>query len=150
MKLIKYSSPGWIKEFENEFDLREELAKHICSECMNNQSSYIDEVNDELVVVTVTEGGPISKYVIQDMLSTACGCEYGVEGIFEEGLTDEEVIEENFRTIVNEQYLEKFVPKGILLPTNHEVKFARNRQHAKQVSKEKKFRHKQPKLKEDN
>jgi hypothetical protein len=63
--LIKMSAPGWEKEFDNEYDLRQELYSCICSMCRNG-----DEITDLVIEVNSP---------IDDMLCTPCGCEYHVE-----------------------------------------------------------------------
>ena len=68
MKLHKLSLPDWIKEYDNEVELKSELYTHICYSCR---------------LGCVHEGNTIWKPVnenssIPDMLNTACGCEYDV------------------------------------------------------------------------
>lgn len=84
-ELIKYSSPGWEKSFEDKEALIDELRLHICSSCLVGPSIYVGE-NGELVefdhepVVDVEYQG--EWYYCRDLgtlLGTSCGCEYGVE-----------------------------------------------------------------------
>lgn len=58
--LTKISAPGWEKEFSNKLAARDRLYKHICNYCREDDSV-----------------GPNSP--IEDMLSTACGCEFDFE-----------------------------------------------------------------------
>ena len=59
-KLLKLSEPGWTKEFDTKLEVQQELYKYICFQCQCEEA--------------VTE---ISS--IDDMLATACGCEFDVE-----------------------------------------------------------------------
>jgi hypothetical protein len=81
-KLIKYSSPGWTKEFLSERELCAELSQHICDECVRGDFTYFDEngemVTDENIFPQINT---TSDY--HDMLSTCCGCEYGVEEVWD-------------------------------------------------------------------
>ena len=66
IKLHKLSSPGWTKIFDNEIDLRTELYAHICADCRSGN----------------TESHDLPVYAnssIDEMLWTACGCEFSVE-----------------------------------------------------------------------
>ena len=58
--LIKMSAPGWEKKFKTRSEARDELYKHICSQC-------------------TTEEGITKNSKIEDMLATACGCEFDFE-----------------------------------------------------------------------
>ena len=58
--LIKLSSPGWEKSFQTRSQARDLLYQHICNQCR-------------------TEEGITSNSKIEDMLDTACGCEYSFE-----------------------------------------------------------------------
>jgi hypothetical protein len=60
MILIKLSEPGWEKMFVSERDVKRELYRHICNACRDD-----DNINE--------------KSNIDDMLGTACGCEFMVE-----------------------------------------------------------------------
>jgi rubrerythrin len=60
MLLIKLSDPGWEIEFPTENHLKRYLYKYICNTCIDDDS--------------ITE-----KSSIDEMLSTACGCEFMVE-----------------------------------------------------------------------
>lgn len=60
MILTKLSEPGWEKSYSDKFQLQAELYKCICSQCRCEEG--ITEISS-----------------IDDMLSTACGCEYMVE-----------------------------------------------------------------------
>jgi len=59
------SEPGWELEFDNAADLKGKLWKHICTAC-----AWLDEYD-----------GPVlhENSLIDDMLNTACGCEFRVE-----------------------------------------------------------------------
>jgi len=85
--LIKYSSPGWEKDFSSKDELIDELRDHICGGCLSGPQMYVGEdgkiipMDDDYnpVVDTEYEG---KKYYCRDigtLLSTSCGCEYGVE-----------------------------------------------------------------------
>lgn len=65
--LTKYSSPGWEKEFASEGELKQELYKHICLMCREGEPPDMDPVD--------------AFSSVDDLLYTACGCEYGVEEI---------------------------------------------------------------------
>jgi hypothetical protein len=58
--LIKLSEPGWEKMFVSERDAKRELYQYICAACRDD-----DNINE--------------KSSIDDMLGTACGCEFMVE-----------------------------------------------------------------------
>lgn len=76
--LIKASSPGWEKEFQDEGELKKELFQYICAGCRDGVKEYYD---DGLVY----ESFPV--YInssIGEMLSTSCGCEFYVDGIDDE------------------------------------------------------------------
>lgn len=66
IKLHKLSSPGWTKIFDNEIDLRTELYAHICDGCRSGDTEF-----EELPVY--------ANSTIDEMLWTACGCEFSVE-----------------------------------------------------------------------
>ncbi len=66
MKLIKLSKPGWIKTYSTEQELRAELYSYLCLECREGSSEF----------------GDLPVYpdsTLDEMLSTACGCEFMVE-----------------------------------------------------------------------
>jgi len=75
-KLIKYSTPSWTKEFHSYSECCEELLKHICSQCINGERTFIS--NGEFVTETDIYNCPDIRD-IHSLLSTSCGCEYGVE-----------------------------------------------------------------------
>ena len=60
MKLIKLSSPGWEKDFDNKVELQAELFKYICFQCQCEEG--LTEISD-----------------IGDLLASACGCEFMME-----------------------------------------------------------------------
>lgn len=64
MKLIKYSHPGWEKEFSDVESLKSELFAHICGLCQSGCEM---------------EPGVNGTSSLSELLSTACGCEYAVE-----------------------------------------------------------------------
>lgn len=85
-KLIKYSSPGWWKVFNNNEDLVASLRSHICSDCLSGQNYYIDENGefsesefDEPVIDIEYNGILYECKDIGTLLGTPCGCEFGVE-----------------------------------------------------------------------
>lgn len=63
--LTKMSDPGWSKQFAVEQDVYEKLCEHICVPC-------IDEFVEEF-------GQPPTT--IEDLLYTACGCEFCFEEV---------------------------------------------------------------------
>lgn len=72
-KLYKLSAPGWIKEYDNEADLKKELYSHICGSCRDGESFTNDD--DE----TIFYWEPVNEESsIPDMLNTPCGCEYDI------------------------------------------------------------------------
>jgi hypothetical protein len=73
MKLIKMSSPGWEREFQMEEELKAELYSWICKDC---KEGYEDEYEDDLIFKSLSINIDSSLY---EMLSTACGCEFGIE-----------------------------------------------------------------------
>lgn len=75
-RLYKISAPGWIKEFETEYDARQELLRHICKGCIEGEQSYIGD-NGEIVTDKLAHKPDIHD--INSLLSTACGCEYDFE-----------------------------------------------------------------------
>ena len=58
--LVKMSAPGWEKKFNTRSAARDELYKYICSQCC-------------------TEEGITANSKIEEMLGTACGCEFDLE-----------------------------------------------------------------------
>jgi len=76
MKLVKLSSPGWEKEFQTELELKEELYSYICYHCREGCCEEFDGF--ELIEPAVDSDSSIGE-----MLWTACGCEFLVEGIDE-------------------------------------------------------------------
>lgn len=54
------SRPGWEKPFATRSAARDELYRYICNQCR-------------------TEDGITSNSPIEDMLATACGCEFDLE-----------------------------------------------------------------------
>jgi hypothetical protein len=66
MKLVKMSSPGWEKEFDDADKLRIELLSYICCSCMLGDPDFdFKPVSDDATV--------------DELLATACGCEFDVE-----------------------------------------------------------------------
>ena len=73
VKLHKLSEPGWTKVYTNDIDLKAELYSHICSLCRPGEV----HVNDDGERLVLWE--PVNEHSdIDDMLNTACGCEYQV------------------------------------------------------------------------
>lgn len=66
--LTKLSEPGWEKEFKDKLDAQQELWKHICEQC---------ECEEGLTEISS----------IDEMLSSACGCEF----MFEDKLQEEAI-----------------------------------------------------------
>lgn len=77
--LDKCSSPGWSKEFDSEFDARQELLSHICNTCLAGDFTYIGE-GGTFITESWDEPAP-DQNNIHDLLSTACGCEFGYEEV---------------------------------------------------------------------
>lgn len=82
--LIKLSSPGWEKDFQDKDEFINELRSHICGSCREGQGTYLDENGKEQFI----EDMPVDVYFdgqffecrdIGTLLSTACGCEYTAE-----------------------------------------------------------------------
>lgn len=70
--LHKYSGEGWEKSFDTEYDARQELLRHICSDCLDGVRVYLEDgefVYDEIE--------PVDIHDIHSLLATACGCEFG-------------------------------------------------------------------------
>lgn len=76
--LHKYSNPGWQKTFENDIDLREELVRHLCKLCIDGVRGQINEHGEIVYLETVI----CDVNDTESLLSTDCGCEYGVEEIY--------------------------------------------------------------------
>lgn len=73
-KLFKMSAPGWEKEFKTKEEVRTELFKHICGICQEGDKAYNNE--GELIY----ESSPVNaESTIDEMLCSACGCEFDVE-----------------------------------------------------------------------
>lgn len=68
--LMKLSEPGWDKEFSSYPELNQELGKYLCRDC---QKEVIADCED------YGEGGT-AEDMMTYQLSTACGCEFWVEG----------------------------------------------------------------------
>ncbi len=88
MILAKYSIPGWEKKFDSEHELVTELRKHICGDCLDNRSMYVGENGtlveseidyDDLPVDIIYDGVRYECRDIGTLLSTPCGCEFGIE-----------------------------------------------------------------------
>ena len=72
--LYKLSAPGWIKEYDNDDDLRRELFTHICNSCRDGVKEYYD---NELVY----ESDPVDENSdVYELLNTSCGCEFDIGG----------------------------------------------------------------------
>ncbi len=72
--LIKLSSPGWEKEFQNEEDAREELYSHICGICRKGDVAKDLETNE-----VIWESEPVdNNSTINDLLCTPCGCDFDI------------------------------------------------------------------------
>lgn len=59
-KLFKLSAPGWTQTFLFKEQVQQELYKHMCGQCRAEEG--LTEISD-----------------IDQMLASACGCEYDVE-----------------------------------------------------------------------
>lgn len=84
--LIKFSSPGWEQHFSTKDELVDELRNHICSGCLTGPQLYVGEGGvlveidfDDPVVDVEHDGKWFYCRDIGTLLSTSCGCEYGVE-----------------------------------------------------------------------
>lgn len=85
--LEKYSSPGWEKSFETQEELINHLRSHICKTCLSGYHIYLGEDGEEIEednwssfpVDVEYDGVFYPCRDIQTLLSTACGCEYGVQ-----------------------------------------------------------------------
>lgn len=71
LTLVKMSSPGWEKDFDNVADFKVELWKHICGMC---REGYCEEYEVECPESALHENS-----LIADMFSTSCGCEFSYE-----------------------------------------------------------------------
>jgi hypothetical protein len=69
MNLVKISSPGWIKEFDTEKELKAVLYSYICHMCRKGTS------DGDYVEPPVNENS-----TLKEMLASPCGCEFDVEG----------------------------------------------------------------------
>ena len=76
LTLIKLSDPGWEKQFATEGELKSELYKHICGICRKGGEDKYYHDGEEIVweELPIAEDSPL-----EDMLASACGCEYDVE-----------------------------------------------------------------------
>ena len=63
-KLFKMSEPGWTLEFDTRKEVEYKLFTCLCSECKEEAIDEIKEGHD----------------VVEAILSTACGCEFDLEG----------------------------------------------------------------------
>ena len=72
-KLYKVSAPGWIKEYDNDIDLKAELYAHICDSCRAGCTEYLDDGTIWSVWDPVNENSDVN-----DMLATSCGCEFDI------------------------------------------------------------------------
>jgi len=72
-KLYKLSAPGWVKEYDNDIDLRAELYSHICGACRIGCREQMGDGEVWTVWEPVNENSDI-----YEMLATACGCEYDI------------------------------------------------------------------------
>lgn len=73
-QLSKYSEPGWDMDFATEADAVTELRKHICADCLAGSRGWLNEVVDQVV-----DGLLVECRDAATLLSTPCGCEYGIE-----------------------------------------------------------------------
>lgn len=80
--LTKYSSKGFKKVFDTEYDARQELLSHICGLCLKGGSEqYLDDKGNWVTYYYKDEIPDIHS--IDDLLGTACGCEFGYEEVGE-------------------------------------------------------------------
>ena len=70
--LIKRSDPGWEKEFQTEEELKAELYNWICKGCKEGCDEEFDGFVHIEPPIDLTSS-------LDEMLSTACGCEFCVE-----------------------------------------------------------------------
>jgi hypothetical protein len=68
MKLIKLSKPSWILSNLTEEEIKKKLYSHLCEECRQGDLDYGDSSSPILPSST-----------LEEMLATACGCEFIVE-----------------------------------------------------------------------
>jgi hypothetical protein len=73
--LVKYSAPGWEKQFADLPSAVVELRAHICDGCLAGSP---DE--DESPLDTVRGGQKIDCHDAIMLLNTSCGYEYSIEG----------------------------------------------------------------------
>lgn len=77
--LIKYSAPGWEKEYPSRSALIEALAEHhICGTCLAGQYTYVGTGG---TLVTEQEDRIPNRRSLRQLLSTCCGCEFGAEKV---------------------------------------------------------------------
>jgi hypothetical protein len=74
IKLHYYPASGWTKEFATEEEVRQELYRNTCGICRVGEKVY---GNDGELVHEFEGVNPDSS--LGDLLSTGCGCEFGVE-----------------------------------------------------------------------
>lgn len=73
MILYKLSYPGWKKEFPTEQELKAELYNWICGECkVGFKEEFAGEIFYEQEPVDMNSS-------LNEMLDTACGCEFYAE-----------------------------------------------------------------------
>ena len=81
--LHKYSTPGWSKEFNSNWELTTELRKFICRDCLEGKDLAVSihgDLNEvETTTVDTEYNGKIFKcHDVDTLLSTNCGLEFGV------------------------------------------------------------------------
>ena len=80
--LTKYSFPdSFQKVFDTEYDARQELLAHICGLCLKGGEQYLDDKGNWVKDYYEDEIPDIHS--IDDLLGTACGCEFGYEEVGE-------------------------------------------------------------------
>ena len=102
MKLIKMSSPGWEQEFETENELKQELFKWICGDCKEGNKEFDDDGN------LLYEGLPVNiDSSVDEMLSTACGCEFTTDREVNEYVVNIEKHDDNYLIPFSEESMTK-------------------------------------------
>jgi len=73
--LHKCSTPSWTKEYDSEYDCRQELLRHICKDCLEGSINYYQDGE----WVKEDSEDPPNIHDIEELLSTPCGCEFSYE-----------------------------------------------------------------------
>ena len=85
--LYKCSAPGWEREFDSIFDLKEELELNVCNACFGESVNLIDpdtgqilmEIDPDPFHINRKEYNRMDVYnQISELLGSACGAEFNV------------------------------------------------------------------------